>query len=76
MDFMFIISESGGKGYLICNGKKKGTRFYSAQPNDASVHHFQKCVGEWISYLQQQQKKGPNFTRHNLTMHPIPMICA
>lgn len=27
--------ESGGKGSLFCNGKKR-SRFYSAQPNDAS----------------------------------------
>lgn len=34
-DFIFIIFESGGKGSLFCNGKKR-SRFYSAQPNDAS----------------------------------------
>ena len=34
-DFIFIIFESGGKGSLLCNGKKR-SRFYSTQPNDAS----------------------------------------
>ena len=35
-DFIFIIFESGGKGSLFCN-EKKWSRFYSAQPNDASL---------------------------------------
>lgn len=34
-DFIFIIFESGGKGSLFCNGKKR-SRFDSAQPNDSS----------------------------------------
>lgn len=34
-DFIFIIFESGGKGSLFCNGKKR-SRFDSAQPNDTS----------------------------------------
>lgn len=34
-DFIFIIFESGGKGSLFCNGKKR-SRFDSAQPNDIS----------------------------------------
>lgn len=39
-DFIFIIFESGGKGSLFCNGKKKkGSRFDSAQPNDTSNTH-------------------------------------
>ncbi|KAI3668545.1 hypothetical protein L1987_88457 [Smallanthus sonchifolius] len=35
-DFIFIIFESGGKGSFFCNGKKKRSRFDSAQPNDTS----------------------------------------
>lgn len=31
--------------------------------------------GEGISFLQQK-KNGADLTRHNLTIHPIPMICA
>jgi len=42
-DFIFLILESGGKGSLFCNEKKKN---------------------------------GADLTRHNLTIHPIPMICA
>lgn len=34
-DLIFIIFESGGKGSLFCNGKKR-SRFDSAQPNDSS----------------------------------------
>ncbi|ESQ50971.1 hypothetical protein EUTSA_v10023031mg [Eutrema salsugineum] len=34
-DFIFLILESGGKGSLFCNGKKR-SRFDSAQPNDTS----------------------------------------
>ena len=38
-DLIFIIFESGGKGSLFCNGKKR-SGFYSAQPNDTS----KKCL--------------------------------
>lgn len=38
------------------------------------IHHFGKR-GEGISFLQQK-KNGADLTRHNLTIHPIPMICA
>ena len=35
-NFIFIIFENGGKGSLFCNGRKR-SRFYLAQPNDASL---------------------------------------
>ena len=38
-DLIFIIFESGGKGSLFCNGKKR-SRFDSAQPNDTSKKCF------------------------------------
>lgn len=38
-DLIFIIFESGEKGSLFCNGKKR-SRFDSAQPNDTS----KKCL--------------------------------
>jgi hypothetical protein len=38
-DFIFLILESGGKGSLFCNEKKKRSSFYSAQPNDKSKNN-------------------------------------
>ncbi|PHU24600.1 hypothetical protein BC332_09707 [Capsicum chinense] len=44
------------------------------QPPGLHIHHFGKR-GEGISFLQRKKKEA-DLTRHNLTIHPIPMIYA
>ena len=61
-DFIFIIFESGGKGSLFCNGKKR-RRFYSAQPNDASLGG--RVVGIKLRF---------GSVGINLTMHPFGSV--
>ncbi|VFQ88406.1 unnamed protein product [Cuscuta campestris] len=39
------------------------------------IHSTCSQRGEGISFLQRK-KNGADLTRHNLTIHPIPMICA
>ena len=41
-----------------------------------SYSSFYKAGGKGSLFCNGKKKNGADFTRHNLTIHPIPMICA